>query len=278
MCQFFRWAAVALNKRGYQASGTVMVRPSRRATLRVSLVNFTSATRSSAASAKMPMPSLQECRFMCGDQFLNPPHLPGREPEVPREPDRLQPELGREIVPIDMDMRRLMQFVAVEVKAVRTGPQDSRHEILIAKTLGPPRRCIPAHWAIARIITAWQGPFNAGKKSTCRSVQPYSTLGTSALRLADQVDDRFQERLVVEAALGQVAVGPGVQTANPVLFAVLVRDDHHRERLEPGVLLDVRDELDAVHPGMSMSLSTRSTLEGLTATTSASSIMKASRR
>jgi len=38
------------------------------------------------------------------------------------------------------------------------------------------------------------------------------------------------------------------------------------------------DELDAVHPGMSMSLSTRSTLEGLTATTSASSIMKASHR
>src|SRR5208337_4414978 len=92
MRQFFRWAAVALNKRGYQASGTVMVRPSRRATLRVSLVNFTSATRSSAASAKMPMPSLQECRFMFGDQFLNPPQLLGREPEVPREPDRLQVE------------------------------------------------------------------------------------------------------------------------------------------------------------------------------------------
>src|SRR3989442_14016828 len=131
MRQFFRWATVALNRRGYQASGTVMVRPSRRATLRVSLVNFTSLTRSSAASAKMPMPSLQECRFMFGEQFLKPPQLLRREPEVPCEPDRLQPELGREIVTIDMDVRRLTLLVAVEVKAVRTGSQDSRHEIPI---------------------------------------------------------------------------------------------------------------------------------------------------
>jgi hypothetical protein len=79
---------------------------------------------------------------MFGDQLLNPPQLFGREPEVPSEPDRLQPELGREIVPIDMDMRRFMQLVAAEVKAVRNGPQDSRHEIPIAKALGPPRRCV----------------------------------------------------------------------------------------------------------------------------------------
>src|SRR5260370_301304 len=58
-CQFFLWAAVASSRRGYQASVTVIVRPSRRPTLNVSLVNFTSETRSSAVSAKMPMPSLQ---------------------------------------------------------------------------------------------------------------------------------------------------------------------------------------------------------------------------
>src|SRR5271157_3725032 len=110
------------NKRGYHASGTVMVRPSRRATLRESLVNFTSATRSSAVSAKMPMPGLQEFRFMFGDQFLNPPQFLGRKPKVPCEPERLQPEFGREIIPVDMDVRRLMRLVAVEIKAIRTGP------------------------------------------------------------------------------------------------------------------------------------------------------------
>src|SRR6266540_606870 len=119
MHQFFRWAAVALNKRGYQASGTVIVRPSRRPTLKVSCVNFTSVTRSSAVSAKMPMPSLQECRLMLSDQFLKPPQLLGCEAEVPCEADRLQPELRRQIVPVNMDMRRLIGFMAVEVEAVR---------------------------------------------------------------------------------------------------------------------------------------------------------------
>src|SRR5271157_201331 len=109
MRQFLRSAAVALNNRGYHASGTVMVRPSRRATLRESLVIFTSATRSSAVSAKMPMPGLQEFRFMFGDQFLNPPQFLGRKPKVPCEPERLQPEFRREIVPVDTDVRRLMR-------------------------------------------------------------------------------------------------------------------------------------------------------------------------
>ena len=35
-CQFLRGFRVALNKRGYHASGTVMVRPSRKPTLEVS--------------------------------------------------------------------------------------------------------------------------------------------------------------------------------------------------------------------------------------------------
>src|SRR5438876_5986984 len=97
-----------------------MVRPSRRDTLKVSFVNFTPVTRSSAVSAKMPMPGLQECRLMLNHSFLKPPLLLGREAEVPREADRLQPELGRQIVPIHMDVRRLIGFMAVGVE--RYGP------------------------------------------------------------------------------------------------------------------------------------------------------------
>src|SRR6516225_5395269 len=98
--QFLRCARVALNKRGYQANGTVMVRPSRRATLKVSLVNFTSTTRSSAASAKMPMPSLQELLLVLIDQPLNPPQLFGGRTKVARQANGLQPELCRKVVPI----------------------------------------------------------------------------------------------------------------------------------------------------------------------------------
>ena len=65
--------------------------------------------------------------------------------------------------------------------------------------------------------------------------------------LADQVDDRLQQRLVVEAALGQVVVGAGLEAAQAVLLAVLVGHDHDRQRFQLRILLDQRDQLDAVH-------------------------------
>src|SRR5208337_1581641 len=71
----------------------------------------------------------------------------------------------------------------------------------------------------------------------------------SALRLANQVYDRIQERLVVEAALGQVEVGAHVEATDPVFLTVLVRHDDHGNGPQPGVLLDVSHELDAVHAG-----------------------------
>src|ERR1700677_4363978 len=93
-CQFFRSAAVAFKSRGYQARGTVIVRPSPSPTLKVSLVTLTWVTRSSALSAKMPMPRLQQCSLMLSHDSLKPPQFLGREPEVVREADGLQPELG----------------------------------------------------------------------------------------------------------------------------------------------------------------------------------------
>ena len=65
------------------------------------------------------------------DQPWNPPQFYGRETEVSRKCDRLQPEPGRQIVPIDMDMGRLTGFMAVEVEAVRAASQDGRHELFL---------------------------------------------------------------------------------------------------------------------------------------------------
>jgi len=55
---------VAFSSVGYHISGTVIVRPSFSATLRLESVNETSAALSSAPSAKIPMPSLQELLLM----------------------------------------------------------------------------------------------------------------------------------------------------------------------------------------------------------------------
>src|SRR5580698_7489008 len=58
--QFLRCAGVALSRRGYQTSGTVMTRPSRKLTLSASSVDWASNTRSSAADAEKLIPCLPE--------------------------------------------------------------------------------------------------------------------------------------------------------------------------------------------------------------------------
>src|SRR5438270_66810 len=58
--QFILCSGVASSSLGYQVRGTEIVRPSFRDTLKAESVNETSATLSSAPSAKIPMPSLQE--------------------------------------------------------------------------------------------------------------------------------------------------------------------------------------------------------------------------
>ena len=65
----------------------------------------------------------------------------------------------------------------------------------------------------------------------------------------------------MEAALGQVAVGAGVEAAHPVLLAVLVRDDDHGDRLQSRAsCLIVRTSSMPSIRGMSTSLTTRSIL------------------
>jgi len=73
---------------------------------------------------------------MLNYEFLKAPQLLGREAEVPREADRLQPEFGRQVVPINVDMRRLIGFMAIEVAAVGAASQDGRHEKSIPGVAG----------------------------------------------------------------------------------------------------------------------------------------------
>jgi hypothetical protein len=75
----------------------------------------------------MPIACLLECRLMAFYQLLNSSQLLGREALVPREVNRLQPKLGRQIVSIDMNVRRLIRFVTVEIEAVWAASQDGWH-------------------------------------------------------------------------------------------------------------------------------------------------------
>jgi hypothetical protein len=51
----------------------------------------------------------------------------GREAQVARESDWLQPELGRQVVAINMNVCRFVWFMAVKVQPVRAASQDRRH-------------------------------------------------------------------------------------------------------------------------------------------------------
>ncbi len=92
---------------------------------------------------------------MLNHQFLKPPQLLGREAEVPCEADWLHPEVGRQIIPVNMDMRRLMGFMAVEVEAVRAASQDRRHERSIL-----PREGLARPQAVS--LCAFEGPHPVG--------------------------------------------------------------------------------------------------------------------
>jgi hypothetical protein len=52
---------------------------------------------------------------------------------------------------------------------------------------------------------------------------------------ADQVLDGLDEPVVVEAALGEVAVRPDLEAAGAVLLPLLIRHDHDRQVAELGV-------------------------------------------
>jgi hypothetical protein len=49
------------------------------------------------------------------------------EAQVARQRDRLQPHLGRCFAAVDVDVRRLVRLVALEVEAEAFDPEDRRH-------------------------------------------------------------------------------------------------------------------------------------------------------
>jgi len=51
--------------------------------------------------------------------------------EVPRQPDRIEPEFGAPIVAIHVNVGRFMGLVAVEVEGIRANPQYRRHAAIL---------------------------------------------------------------------------------------------------------------------------------------------------
>jgi len=73
------------------------------------------------------MPSLQQLVSVRPDQQLYSTQLDRLEATVARKAHRRQPELGRAVVAVNVDMRRFVQVVTHVVDAVRPISKDGRH-------------------------------------------------------------------------------------------------------------------------------------------------------
>src|ERR1035438_9656709 len=54
---------------------------------------------------------------------------------IARQLDGVEPELSRQVVAIDMNVRRFVGFVAVKVEPIRARPEHSRHVPILTKPM-----------------------------------------------------------------------------------------------------------------------------------------------
>jgi hypothetical protein len=99
---------VARSRRGYHASGTEILRLSRKVTVNCSLENATSATRSSAASAKVLIPSLKKFIFVLKDNGFDPSQLVIAKADLIGQTNWREPVFSGLLIAIDVNMRRFV--------------------------------------------------------------------------------------------------------------------------------------------------------------------------
>lgn len=62
------------------------------------------------------------------NQGFYPGELLRGKAQISRQSHRCEPKLSREILAINVDMRRLIGFMTVKVESVRAAPEHSWHE------------------------------------------------------------------------------------------------------------------------------------------------------
>ena len=117
-------------------SGTEIVRPSRRSTIKSSSVNRTPLTRS-PGRLEVFIPGLQQSCLVLDDEPLNSAQFDRRESQVTRQRHGGQPELRRVVVTVYVDVRQFVDIVADEVDTVGPDSKNCRHSSLHAPDEDP---------------------------------------------------------------------------------------------------------------------------------------------
>src|SRR2546427_8987151 len=115
-----RWGGVASESRQDQARGTLMTRPSARCATISSFVTRTSRIRGSPPTAVV-IPRLHDLLVMLSNDLAYPSQLVCCKPMVPREHQRVEPELAGVPIWLHEDGGRLVAIEGGEEGPMRSG-------------------------------------------------------------------------------------------------------------------------------------------------------------
>src|SRR5690242_18107509 len=141
-----------------------MVRPSISRTLISSSLNETWTARSSAGRAEVLTPCLHEILLTFLHNLMQDPQLSGIETH------RVQPELCRHCITVDMHMCRLVRLMTVKIKTVRPVLRTVGIQIIV-------RHCVTKPFALSAIL-------NPQLPSTIRSCSIFRNSVASCWSLA----------------------------------------------------------------------------------------------
>jgi hypothetical protein len=132
-----RSAGVPCAKRGNQASGTAIVRPSASSAIRASSLTLTlwaSACLCSAPEVLIPLP--QQINRVFRDQILDSSNLRPAEAATLLQADPVQPKLRRSLFPLDMHVGRLIPIRRVKKYPVWPRPKNGWQRIQCTRPAG----------------------------------------------------------------------------------------------------------------------------------------------
>lgn len=171
--KFRRCESVAWARRGYQSSGTVIVRPSLRTTVRSFLPTLTSFARWSFNSGEVAMPTGKYCRPLLNYQCFDLIHVALRKALVPSKSYLwLEPKFGFAVMTLNMNLWRFSSLVRVE-ESVRTKSEDARHFCLTSMV---------KHLQGRKPLYGYCLLQNAGHGATAPTVSCASCMGRSLCR------------------------------------------------------------------------------------------------
>jgi hypothetical protein len=123
-----RCSGVARSRRGYQKRGTLITRPSRSETDKVSVVMRTSCTRSSAlGAAKILIPFVEQKVLPFHDDIPNLAQFNLGKPMVAGQRNRRQPKFAGASAFINVNVGRFRGFVTVKVELKTLLAQNRGH-------------------------------------------------------------------------------------------------------------------------------------------------------